>query len=40
MSSLLLFVLLVFIVLFAIALPTVIADLRNERQKEEIKKEY
>lgn len=39
MGSLLLLVLVVFIVLFAIAVPTVIADLKNQRQKN-IKKEY
>jgi hypothetical protein len=39
MSSLLLLVILVFVILFAIAVPTVIADLKNERQKD-IEKEY
>ena len=39
MGSFLLFVLLVFIVLFSIAVPTVISDLKNQKQKE-IKKEY
>jgi type II secretory pathway pseudopilin PulG len=33
MSNLLLLVMLVFVILFAIAVPTVIADLRNQRQK-------
>jgi type II secretory pathway pseudopilin PulG len=39
MSSLLLLVMLVFIVLFAIAVPTVIADVKSQRQKG-IEKEY
>lgn len=39
MSNLLLLVMLVFVVLFAVAVPTVIADLKNQRQKN-INKEY
>ncbi len=39
MSNLLLLVMLVFVVLFAIAVPTVIADLKNQRQKN-INKDY
>ena len=39
MGSLLLIVMFIFIVLFAISLPTVIADLKAQRQKD-VKKEF
>jgi type II secretory pathway pseudopilin PulG len=39
MGSLLLIVMIIFLILFAIAIPTVISDLKTQRQKD-MKKEY